>query len=49
MSTHNICFHYKIRKKHIEFPLFLALSEEFRRDKEFESAMLNEPSVFESY
>ena len=48
MSTHNIHFHNKIRK----FPLsicFLELWELFRRDSKtkFESAMVNEPSVFE--
>ena len=46
MSTHNIQFHDKKKSLNI---CFLELSEEFRRDKnEFELAMVNEPSMFES-
>ena len=45
MSTHNIQFHDKIRKKSLNI-CFLELLEEFCR-KEFESSTLNEPSVFE--
>ena len=43
MSTHNIQFHDKIRKFFLNI-CFLELSE---LKNEFESAMVNQPSVFE--
>ena len=49
MSTQNIQFHDKVKKKKTPKFCVLELSEEFRRDSnEFELAMVNEPSVFES-
>ena len=49
MSTHNIQLHDRVRKFHQNFNIcFLKLSEEFAGTKtEFESAMVNEPSMFE--
>ena len=50
MSTHNIQFHDKIRKKSHTI-CFLELLEGFCRDckKEFKSSRVNEPSGFEPF
>ena len=50
MHTHTIPFHDKIIKKNKSLNIcFMELSEESHSDlkNEFESAMVNEPSVFE--
>ena len=48
MSTHNIQFHDKIKKKKNPNIYFLERSVEFRRESktDFESSQVNEPSVF---